>query len=401
MISYLIRRAFQMILVVLLSTVAIYFILNAAPGGPLSGLNQTGARDQRISDEQIARIEMALGLNRPTYLAYLTWLLGEDWVDEVGAALGNPGPKGSGEGQRMRFTQTWVDYQTPTCQDAGGTNVGADTTLKSTPCNRGIVRFDFGESWAVSRGQQVSDIIVGRLANTVRLMVTVTITSLIIAIPIGIISAVRQYSLLDYFVSSFSFFGISMPVFWFGLLLILFFGYQFQQWGLPFFPSGDVTSLRILPGSIMDVLGVEKGSAGDYAIHLVLPTMMLTLVYLAGWSRYMRSSMLEVLRQDYVRTARAKGLKERVVIFKHAVRNALIPIITIVVFTIPDIFSGAVLTESIFNYPGMGRLFIQAIGQDDWPIVMAFLYISALLVVVATLIGDILYTVVDPRIKFE
>ena len=115
----------------------------------------------------------------------------------------------------------------------------------------------------------------------------------------------------------------------------------------------------------------------------------------------MRSSMLEVLRQDYVRTARAKGLTERLVIVKHATRNALIPLITIVVFEIPNIFGGAIVTETIFNYPGMGRLFIDALNRDDWPIVMAYLFISAILVVVATLVGDILYTVIDPRIRFD
>jgi peptide/nickel transport system permease protein len=128
---------------------------------------------------------------------------------------------------------------------------------------------------------------------------------------------------------------------------------------------------------------------------------MLSLLSLAGWSRFMRSSMLEVLRQDYVRTARAKGLVERVVVMKHAARNALIPLITIVVFEIPGIFGGAIITETIFNYPGMGRLFIEALNRDDWPIVMAFLFISAILVVIATLVGDILYTIVDPRIRFE
>jgi peptide/nickel transport system permease protein len=135
-------------------------------------------------------------------------------------------------------------------------------------------------------------------------------------------------------------------------------------------------------------------------LHLILPTMMLSLLSLAGWSRFMRSSMLEVLRQDYVRTARAKGLRERSVIMKHAARNALIPLITIVVFEIPGIFGGAIITETIFNYPGMGRLFIQALSSDDWPIVMAYLFISAILVVIATLVGDILYTIVDPRIRF-
>jgi peptide/nickel transport system permease protein len=128
---------------------------------------------------------------------------------------------------------------------------------------------------------------------------------------------------------------------------------------------------------------------------------MLSLLYMAGWSRYMRSSMLEVLRQDYVRTARAKGLIERVVITKHALRNALIPIITIVVLQIPSLFGGAILTETVFSYPGIGRLYFEALGQSDWPVVMAILFITAILVVVSTLLGDVLYTVVDPRIRFK
>lgn len=395
MTNYLIRRALQMVLVVILSTMAIYVLLNAVPGGPLSGLNQSGNREERIDDVQRARIEQALGLNRPFYLRYLAWVLGEDWIDEVGAVLGNPGTS-----TQPPYTGTWVDFQTPQCQDAGGTNANVEAGARN-PCGQGILRFDFGESWSMAKGRPVAEIIGDRLWNTIRLMVIVTVISLSVAIPVGIISAVKQYSIFDYLVSSFSYFGIAMPVFWFGLLLILFFGHTIREWGLPFFPSGDVITRRILPGSIQDVLGIEKESAADYVVHLVLPVMMLTLVYLAGWSRFMRSSMLEVLRQDYVRTARAKGLSERVVIVKHAARNALIPIVTIVVLQIPDIFSGAVLTETVFNYPGMGRLFVDALGRDDWPIVMAILFISAILVVIATLIGDVLYTLVDPRIRFE
>lgn len=400
MTNYLIRRAFQMIIVVLVSTLMIYLILLAAPGGPLSGLGrQSGDIKTRLSEDDIRRMEQALGLNRPQYLGYLGWLAGEYWMDEVGDMLGNPGSD-----VRLFDTGTWRDYQTPTCQNAGGTN--ANTVLTdgslSYPCQRGILLFDFGESWSVSPGRQVITILQDRIPPTVRLLLTVVVLSLAIAIPIGIISAVRQYSVLDYVVTTFGFFGISMPVFWFGLMLILFFGFNFREWGLPFFPSGGTNSFpRIVRGSMQQFLGLDAGSAGDYAVHLVLPTMMLTLVYLAGWSRFMRASMLEVLRQDYVRTARAKGLRERAVIFRHAARNALIPLITIVVFQIPGIFSGAVLTESVFSYPGMGRLFIDALGRDDWPIVMGFLYINAILVVIATLIGDVLYTIVDPRIRFE
>ena len=154
-------------------------------------------------------------------------------------------------------------------------------------------------------------------------------------------------------------------------------------------------------GSLLAALGATPGSLVDRIVHLILPTVVLSMLYLAGWSRYARSSMLEVLRQDYVRTARAKGLVERVVILKHALRNALIPIVTILVFEVAGIFSGAILTETIFSYPGMGRLYFDALGANDWPVVMAFLFITAILVVLATLSRDIIYTVVDPRLRFN
>jgi peptide/nickel transport system permease protein len=384
-----------MIIVVIVATIAIFGLLNAVPGGPLSGLNLATDAKSRFSQEDIARIEAMLGLNKPFYLAYLTWLGGEDWVDEVGAAIGNPG-----SADKMWDTGTWVDFQSPTCKSVGGTNAEWDGTGNS-PCRRGVIRWDWGQSWSLARGQTVTSVIGSRVQNTVILMASVTVISLVIAIPIGMISAVKQYSKLDYAVTTFSFFGIAMPVFWFGLLMIILFGLKFQEWGLPYFPTGDVFTTRVTAGSLQDVLNIQPKSLADRVAHLFLPVTVLTLLYLAGWSRFMRSSMLEVLRQDYVRTARAKGLRERVVIVKHAARNALIPLITIVVFQIPGIFSGAILTETIFNYPGMGRLFIDALNRDDWPIVMAILFISAILVVIATLVGDILYTIVDPRIRFD
>jgi peptide/nickel transport system permease protein len=167
-------------------------------------------------------------------------------------------------------------------------------------------------------------------------------------------------------------------------------------------PSGGVASVRMPPdGSFLDLINATPGSLVDRVVHIILPAIMLSLLYMAGWSRYSRSSMLEVLRQDYVRTARAKGLMERVVIIKHALRNALIPVVTILVFDIAAIFSGAILTETIFSYPGMGRLYFDALGASDWPVVMSYLFIVAVLVVVATLIRDIVYTIVDPRIRFS
>jgi peptide/nickel transport system permease protein len=167
-------------------------------------------------------------------------------------------------------------------------------------------------------------------------------------------------------------------------------------------PSSGVSSVREAPpGSFLALLNATPGSLIDRSVHIILPALMLSLLYMAGWSRYSRSSMLEVLRQDYVRTARAKGLFERVVVTKHALRNALIPVITILVFDLAGIFSGAILTETIFSYPGMGRLYFDALGQSDWPVVMAYLFIVAVLVVIATLIRDIVYTIVDPRIRFS
>ena len=153
-------------------------------------------------------------------------------------------------------------------------------------------------------------------------------------------------------------------------------------------------------GTLLALLDAQPGGLIDRAVHLIMPTIVLSLLHMAGWTRYVRAQMLEVLRQDYVRTARAKGLIERIVVARHGLRNALIPLVTIVTFEIPNIFSGAVLTETVFAYPGMGLLYINHLGAYDWPVVQGFLIISAVLVVIATLTSDILYTVVDPRIRY-
>jgi peptide/nickel transport system permease protein len=145
---------------------------------------------------------------------------------------------------------------------------------------------------------------------------------------------------------------------------------------------------------------ILAGSSTDIILHLVLPVLVLTIISVSGWSRFIRASMLEVMRQDYIRTARAKGLIERVVILKHGLRNALIPFVTIIVFSLPGLFGGAIITETIFGWPGMGRLYFQALGSYDYPVAMAILLITAVLTVIATLLRDILYTIVDPRIRF-
>lgn len=373
MTNYLIRRFFQMSLVVIAASMAIYYILWLAPGGPLDELRVAGAggrANQGFTEEQIARIAEYLGLHRGPVWGYIAWLSGEDWFDSIGRE----------------------DLQTSSCRSAEST------------CSQGVLRGDFGISWNVARGSPVADVLLSRLRNTLILMTAATVISLVVAIPIGIISAVRQYSRLDYFVTTFSFFGTAMPVFWFGLMMIILFGGNqsplYKAFGFPYLPTGNVILVRNpLPGSLLELLNATPGSTLDIFVHAILPTIVLSLLYMAGWSRFMRTSMLEVLRQDYVRTARAKGLRERVVILKHAMRNGLIPLITIVVFQIPGIFGGATITETVFNWPGMGFLYVHALGANDYPVAMAFLFISAVLVVIASLIGDILYTLVDPRIR--
>jgi peptide/nickel transport system permease protein len=245
------------------------------------------------------------------------------------------------------------------------------------------VHGNLGESWTIARGQPVNNIIGSRLPNTVMLMTTGLLFSLLIAIVIGTISAVRQYSLLDNLFTAFSFFGISIPAFWFGLIMLKFFGLE-----LKIFPVGGIYSV----GHQDDYL--------DRLWHLILPMIVLSLLQVAQWSRFLRSSLLETLRQDYIRTARAKGQVERLVLFRHAFRNALIPLVTVIALAIPSLFGGAIFTETIFNWPGMGQLLIGAVGALDWPVAMGVVIITAALTIVANFVADVAYVVVDPRIRY-
>jgi peptide/nickel transport system permease protein len=251
----------------------------------------------------------------------------------------------------------------------------------------------------MARDRPVSMLIESRIGRTMQLMILAYIVSVVLGVPIGVIAAVKQYSKFDYFVTSLAFFGTSMPTFFFGLLMILIFSILFKTWGLPYLPSGNAEAIKAYT---MPILGtVQPGTPLDIALHMIMPVAVLAMFTMAGWSRFVRASMLEVLRQDYVRTARAKGLIERVVIAKHALRNALIPFITLVVFTLPALFAGAIITETVFNWPGMGRLYFDALSRNDYPVAMALILITALLTVVATLLSDILYTWADPRIRLS
>ncbi|MBN3033410.1 MAG: ABC transporter permease [Candidatus Saganbacteria bacterium] len=225
---------------------------------------------------------------------------------------------------------------------------------------------DFGQSYTT--GQPVIYEIAQRLPVTLLLMVPAFLITLLITIPVGVISAVRKGSWFDNTVTFLSFTGMAMPTFWLGLMLMLLFSVK-----LHWFPAVG---------------------------NLILPLLTMTLGNLAGLTRYQRSAMLEVLGQDFIRAARAKGLPERVVIFKHALRNALIPIVTILGLSLPDLFGGAFIIETIFAWPGMGRLGVQSIFQRDYPVIMGIVMFSALLIVIANLLADLGYSLVDPRIRY-
>lgn len=253
---------------------------------------------------------------------------------------------------------------------------------------------DFGYSFSHSR--PVVDVLLDFLPNTLILSASALLVAFLFGIVLGTIQAVRQYSAMDSTLSVVLLFFYSMPSFWLALMLILTMSlYARNVWGLPvFFPASGMMST--------DYEFLSFGAKlADRAKHLVLPTLSLALVLMAGIARYMRGSMLEVVRQDFVRTAHAKGLPERTVVFKHALRNALLPIITLVGLYIPFLFSGTVFIETIFAWPGMGRLIVEAIFQRDYPVVMAGAFFFATMVVVANLIADLLYAVVDPRIRYE
>jgi peptide/nickel transport system permease protein len=212
--------------------------------------------------------------------------------------------------------------------------------------------------------------------------------ALIVAIFLGVVSAVRQGTITDYVVTTLSYFGIAMPIFVFGLFAQDIFGVRLH-W-LPV--SGTATA-----GVIFDPFN----GFIDHLLHLILPTIVLSISFLAGWSRYMRSSMIEVIKQDYMRTARAKGVDPVTILIKHALRNAVIPLITVVALDFGQIAGGATITEGIFAWPGMGKLFIDALGSRDFPILLAMLLLGAVFVITFNLIADILYAVVDPRIRYS
>ncbi len=344
--QYILRRLLQSIGILLLLSIIFFALVNLAPGGPLAGYGQS----RHVPAEKAALLRRQLGLDKPIPVQYIIWLAGNNWMK--------------------------VDLNGDGVAESYGTRLG-------------ILRGDFGFSFRTR--EPVLKVIEGRFPNTVYLMVTTLLIAILIAIPIGIISAVKQYSVFDIAVTTFSFAGQAIPDFWLGLILLLI----FYAWlknpftGEALLPSGGIYSL----GSAFSI--------GDRIRHLILPVATGALGWIAWYSRFMRSSMLDVIHQDYLRTARAKGLSESKVIYKHALRNALIPLVTLFALDIPYIFAGAVFVEMLFSWPGMGQLYYQSALQRDYPILLAILIIGAVFILLSNLLADIFYAVLDPRIRYS
>ena len=344
MTRYIIRRLLQAIPLLFIISCILFILMNEAvdPIATMGGRTVTRAADRE-------RLTRQLGLDKPIYMQYLYWLIGNDW--------------------------------TKTDMDGDG--------VPDTPGIRhGFLRGDFGTS-LVNRGTPVVEVIWQRLPNTLLLMVTSEIVIIIGALLIGIYSALRQYSLMDNIVTGISFIGYSMPIFFIALASMYIFSVNFKRWGLPSLPTVGMFDPKV------------GETWGQVAIHMVLPVFSISFISFAAYSRYIRSTMLEVLNQDYIRTAKSKGLPRREVVFVHALKNAALPIVTVVGLDLPLLLGGAVVTERIFAWPGMGRLFLDHVERGDTPVVMGILMLIAVAVVVFQIITDVTYAWLDPRIRYE
>jgi peptide/nickel transport system permease protein len=250
---------------------------------------------------------------------------------------------------------------------------------------RAAARGDFGYSRTYK--VPVIELVADRIENSLWLTIPSFVVAMVVAVPIGVYSALHQYSKVDYAATFFAFFGISIPAFWFGIMMIYVFAVKLH-W-LP--PGGFATP------------GVTEGwpAVVDRLRYSILPVTVLSLLSMAALTRYTRASMLEVIRQDYVRTARAKGLREQVVITKHALRNALIPIVTVLALLVPGLFAGAPLTETVFAWPGIGRLLVESVLGGDYAVAQAALLFLSVLVLVFNLVADVAYAALDPRIRYD
>lgn len=335
MLTFTLRRLLLAIPTLLFISLVIFLLLEASPGDPLGDVPLT------VPPEVRERMRAALGLGEPWPVRYVLWLKQFFWVEPL----------------------HWIDQWFGTDFSQGAQR---------------IVSFQ-------SRSP-VFDVIAQRLPQTLTVVGMSYLIGILIAVPIGILSAYRQYSLFDQIGTFVSMIGFSMPTFFTGVVLIIIFGVNLQ-----WFPSVYDTTLVVR----------DWDSFLAQARQMAMPVTVLALYNAAQISRFMRSSMLDNLSQDYIRTARAKGLSERKVVLKHALRNSLIPVVTVIALGLPAVFGGAIITEQVFRVNGLGQLLISSIYANDIPMVMTLTFIFAILIVTFTLIADILYGVLDPRIRYD
>jgi len=367
MVKYIIRRTLGLIPLLLGIVLISFALMKLAPGGPERQFNQ----NPRVTEEQIN--------------AWLTrWCLERE-----------PTPIGI-----VREFSGWMGFYNCDTESifspSGGLNFLPEFLGGG---DNGIIHGDLGISIVSAR--PVTDIIVERIPATLILTSVALFLWVTIAILLGVIAAVRRYSFFDQTVTFFSYVFYSLPTFWLGLMFIFFFAVT-----LHWLPAQGIVSPRDWPPfntpQYWEAFGQDPWSAiYDIGRHLVLPVTVLVLVNIAGDSRFVRASMLEALNQDYVRTARAKGLPRRTVIMKHTFRNAMLPVVTNVALELPFLFSGAIVTETIFSWAGMGLLFIEGVTARDYFLLMGLILITSTLVIAFNLVADVVYAIVDPRIRYD
>jgi peptide/nickel transport system permease protein len=364
---YILRRSIQAIPVIFLIAVVSFLLMQAAPGGPQAAFNQ----NPHISEAQVTAWLQRWCLERnPDAFGMLR---------EFGGWLGVWNCSGGGLLSSQGLPNFLPSFL------GGGTN--------------GVLHGDFG--FSIASGRPVLDMIIERVPATLVLMGTAFVIWISLAVVLGVIAAVKRYSLFDQSVTFFSYIFYSLPTFWLGLILIYIFAVA-----LHWLPAQGIIDSRSTAGVFntptywTNFWADPVPQLVDIGKHLVLPVVTLVAVSVAADSRFVRSSMLDTLNQDYVRTARAKGLPRRTVIFRHAFRNALLPILTNVALELAFLFGGAIVTETIFSWPGMGRLYFEGVGNRDYFLLMGILLIGSMLVVIMNLVADVIYAWADPRIRY-
>lgn len=353
MTKFILRRVLQAIPTLIGITILSYAIIVAAPGDPAALLGF----GPRATKAQKAALSEEMGVHDPVYKQYIHWLLGNDW-------------------QKFRK----LDNRGNPVKDANGNIVYVSGTKK------GIIRGDFGDSFVSKRS--ALKVVTEKVPATAELGGLALLMGIVLGIPIGVLAAVRQGGVFDNVTRVMAVLFSAVPIFWLGLILILVFGSE-----LGWLPMGGR-----YPD---DYFLTGKASLQSQIEHLILPVAVLSTGWVAVFSRFMRASTLDVLSQDYIQAAQAKGLRNAQVYFVHAARNALIPIATILGPAIPGIIGGALITETIFAWPGVGRTAYSAVLTQDYPVIMASVVIAGITTVVGYLLSDILYAVIDPRIRLS